>query len=137
MVFVSDKSLLIIMFVYAVSFGILTAQYIYADVYGITLKGTDGQPLKDIFVTISGMNTIANEQSQIAEINSTKLANDPLGVASAISSIALTLVELASGTYIFDIMLHLGVPSIFIVGLVGLYIFLLARAVLGWIRGVF
>lgn len=137
MVFVSDKSLLVIMFMYAVSFGVLTAQYVYADVYGITLKGTDGKPLKDIFIQISGMRTIANEQQQAAEINSTKLANDPLGVASAISGIALTLVELASGTYIFDIMLHLGVPSIFIVGLVGLYIFLLARAILGWIRGVF
>ena len=125
------------MFCYAISFGILTAQYVYADVYGITLKGTDGKPLKDLFVQITGMQTIANEQKQASEINSTKLANDPLGVASAISGIALTLVELASGTYIFDIMLHLGVPSIFIVGLVGLYIFLLARAILGWIRGVF
>lgn len=125
------------MFCYAISFGILTAQYVYADVYGITLRGSDGLPLKDLFVQISGMATIANEQKQASEINATKLAADPLGVASAISGIALTLVELASGTYIFDIMLHLGVPSIFIVGLVGLYIFLLARAILGWIRGVF
>src|SRR5574340_1164261 len=137
MVFVSDKSLLIIMFMYAIGFGILTAQYVYADVYGIVLKDFQGKPIKDIFIQISNINTIQTEQTQLNQINSTKLATDPIGVASAISGIALTLVELASGTYIFDIMYHLGVPLIFIVGLVGLYIFLLARAVLGWIRGVF
>jgi len=137
MVFVSDKALLIIMFMYAIGFGVLTAQYVYGDVYGITLKDFQGQPIKDIFIQVTNIQTIENEQGQLNKINGTSLANDPVGVASAISSISLTLVELASGTYIFDIMYHLGVPLIFIIGMVGLYIFLLARAVLGWIKGVF
>lgn len=125
------------MFLYAISFGVLTAQYVYADVYGIVLKDFQGQPIKDIFIKISNINTLQNEQGEISAINATKLTNDPLGTSSAIAGIALTLVELASGTYIFDLLYHLGVPLIFIVGMVGLYIFLLARAVLGWIRGVF
>ena len=137
MVFVSDKAMLVWMFMFAVGIGVLTAQYIYADVYGITLRDFQGQPIKDIFIKISNINTISAEQNNLNQINSTKLANDPIGVASAISVIALTLVELASGTYIFDILYHLGVPLIFVVGMVALYIVLLARAVLGWIRGVF
>lgn len=137
MVFVSDKALIVIMFMYAVSFGVLTAQYVYADAYGITLTDFQGHPIRDIFVQISNINQFNNEQNNINFINSTNVLTNPLGTATAIANISLTLVELASGTYIFQILYLLGVPGIFLAGMIGLYIFLLARAVLGWVRGVF
>lgn len=137
MVFVSDKALLVIMFMYAVSFGVLTAQFVYADVYGITLKDFQGKPIKDLFIKISNIQTISKVQSNIGQLNGTSVSTNPLGVASAIGDLAITVVELMSGIYIFDIIYHLGVPLIFIVGMVGLYIILLARFVFAAIRGVF
>lgn len=137
MVFVSDKALIVIMFMYAVSFGVLTAQYVYGDAYGIILTDFQGHPIRDIFVQISNINQFNNVQTLVNGINGTAITTDPLGTASAIANIGITLVELASGTYIFQILYLLGVPAIFLVGMISLYLFLLVRAVLGWIRGVF
>ena len=137
MVFVSDKALIVIMFMYSISFGILTAQYVYADAYGITLVDFQGHPIRDIFVQIANMNQFNAEQTQINQLNSTNIVTNPFGTANAIVNISLTLVELASGTYVFQILYLLGVPGIFLAGMIGLYIFLLGRAVLGWLRGVF
>jgi len=117
------------------------SQAIYADPYGIVLKGSDGKPIQDIFVKISNLNTINKEKSLIGQVNSTSIKNDPLGVASAIADLSWTLLELVFGIYVFDILFHLLPQSIgmtiFIAGLVAIYLLLLARSILGWIKGVF
>lgn len=135
--FVSDKALLVWMFMLAVSIGISVAQFVYADAYGIILVGTDGKPLKDIILQITNVGTINTLQGEANSLNSTNIGGNPLGVASGIAGLAVTLVELVTGTYVFDVLYHLGVPTIFIVGMIMLYVALLARAILGWIRGVF
>jgi hypothetical protein len=125
------------MFMLAISIGIAVAQYVYADAYGITLVGTDGQPLRNIVQQITNVGTMNTLVGEANGLNSTNIGGNPLGVAAGIAGLAVTLVELVTGTYVFDILYHLGVPTIFIVGMIMLYIALLARAILGWIRGVF
>ena len=135
--FLSDKSLIIWMFLFAISIGIAVAQFVYADTYGITLVGFDGKPLKDVVVQITNIGTVNTLFGEANVLNSTNIQSNPIGVASAIANLAVTLVELVTGTYVFDILYHLGVPIIFVVGMISLYIALLARSILGWIRGVF
>lgn len=125
------------MFMLAVSIGIAVAQFVYADAYGITLVDFQGKPLKDIIQQITNIGTINTLVGEANTLNSTNIGGNPLGVASGIASLAVTLVELVTGTYVFDILYHLGVPVIFVVGMIILYVALLARAILGWIRGVF
>lgn len=121
----------------AVSIGIAVAQFVYADAYHITLTDINGQPLKDIVQQITNIGTMNTLVGEANTLNSTNIGNNPLGVASGIAGLAVTLIELVTGTYVFDILYHLGVPVIFVVGMITLYIALLARAILGWIRGVF
>lgn len=125
------------MFMLAVSIGIAVAQFVYADAYGITLLDFQGHPLKDIILQITNIGTVNTLVGEANSLNSTNIGGNPLGVASGIASLAVTLVELVTGTYVFDILYHLGVPVIFVVGMIILYVALLARAILGWIRGVF
>lgn len=121
----------------SISIGISVAQYVYADAYGIILVGTDGKPLRSVILQITNIGTINTLMGEANSLNSTNIGGNPLGVASGIANLAVTLVELVTGTYVFDILYHLGVPTIFIVGMIMLYVALLARAILGWIRGVF
>ena len=50
--------------------------------------------------------------------------------------VAWELVTLMTGTYIFYIMFLFGVPEIFVLVFVTLYVLLLARAILGYVRGI-
>lgn len=121
------------MFVYATGFGLLTAQFIFADVFGLTLTNFQGVPIKSNLVSIINISNI-----NTAEQNMTSNANRAPLVAnytSQAASIAWELIELISGTYVFNILYLLGVPVVFIMGLVALYFLLLARSILGYARG--
>ena len=50
--------------------------------------------------------------------------------------VAWELIGLMTGTYIFNIMLQMGVPAWFVTAFVALYILLLARAIIGYVRGI-
>jgi hypothetical protein len=137
MVFVSDKALLVWLFMLSISIGIAVAQFVYADAYGIVLRGSDGLPLKDITQQIANAGTQNRLLQDANTLNATNIGANPVGTASGIIDISVSLVELISGTYVFDILLHLGVPVIFVGGMILLYIALLGRSILGFIRGVF
>jgi hypothetical protein len=137
LVFLSDKAMIVWLFMLSISIGIAVAQFVYADAYGVVLLDKDGKPLKDIILLLTNTKTQNELLGQTNSLNSTSIQSNPLGVASAISTIAVTLVELVCGVYVFDILWHLGVPLIFVSGMVLLYVALLGRAILGWIRGVF
>lgn len=133
MVFMIEKSLIIIIFLYAASFSLLGAQYIWADVFHITMTNTAGQPLKNNLLTDihpTTLNTISNSTLQ------TNSQNIIANVVQNAAGVAWDLVLLVTGTYIFDVLAQVGVPTIFIVGFVAIYVFLLMRSILGWIRGI-
>jgi hypothetical protein len=46
------------------------------------------------------------------------------------------LIGLMSGTYVFNIMLQMGIPLWFVTAFIALYILLLARAIIGYVRGI-
>lgn len=133
MVFVIEKSLIIIMFFYASAFCLLGAQFIWADVFHITMTNFQGQPLKNNLLNDIHTNTFNTVSNTVIQTNQTTVGFDAIAAAA---NIAWDLILLISGTYIFDLLLQLGVPGLFVALFVGLYIFLLARSILGWIRGI-
>ena len=50
--------------------------------------------------------------------------------------VAWELIGLMTGTYIFQMMLIMGVPLWFVTAFIALYILLLARAIIGYVRGI-
>ena len=130
--FMIEKSLVAIMFVYAVSFGILTAQFVFADVFGVTLTNYNGVPIKTNLISITNIANINTSEQNITSTSRASIVSNPV---TAAAGIAWELILLITGTYVFNILYLLGVPVILIMGLVALYFMLLARAILGYIRG--
>lgn len=130
--FMIEKSLVAIMFVYAVSFGILTAQFVFADVFGVTLTNYNGVPIKTNLISITNIANINTSEQNITSTSRASIVSNPV---TAAAGIAWELILLITGTYVFNVLYLLGVPVILIMGLVALYFMLLARAILGYIRG--
>ena len=128
-----EKSLIIIIFLYISSFSLLGAQYIWADVFHITMTNFSGQPLKNNLLTDIHTDTLNTITNSTLQTNPTNIISNVIGITGGIM---WDLVLLATGTYIFDILSQLGVPLIFIVGFVAVYAFLLIRSIAGWIRGI-
>jgi len=139
-----EKALMIIMFMYCSSFGLLTAQYIIGDVVGEELRSPDGTAiLPDIrgLIDIDTVNNITynittGTYTPVDQGNDTAFYDRVETFSTAAASIAWLMVQLFSGTYIFNILALFGIPSILITCFVILYVFLLARAILAYIRGV-
>ena len=131
--FMIEKSLIIIIFLYITSFALLGAQYIWADVFHVTMTNFSGQPLKNNLLTDVHTNTLNQISNSTLQTNPANIIGNVVGNAGGI---AWDLVLLVTGTYIFDVLAQMGVPTIFIVGFVTVYIFLLIRSIMGWIRGI-
>ena len=50
--------------------------------------------------------------------------------------VAWELIGLMTGTYIFNMMLIMGIPAWFVTAFIALYILLLPRAIIGYVRGI-
>jgi len=134
-----DNALKIIIFMYAAGFSLLGVQYSLADAVGFEMTNMDGVPIKSAlhgFVKADELNTkTQNIVSADFQGNSTyydKVETFTTGAAF----VAWELVSLMTGTYIFYIMFLFGVPEIFVLVFVTLYVLLLARAILGYVRGI-
>jgi hypothetical protein len=139
-VFMSEKAIVIIIFMYSTSFSLLAAQYVLGDVFGTTLTSPiTGQPLKSNLIGGNGttgiisISTINTQQNNITSITRTNTVTNPIGTAAGQ---AWELLQILTGTYIFNVLALLGVPGIFVSGLVVLYVILLARAIIAYIRGI-
>lgn len=134
-----DKALMIIIFMYAVGFSMLGIQYTLADTFGITMTNMDGVPIKSAlhgFIKDDEINTrTANIISADFQGNSTYYDRVETFTTGA-AFVAWELVTLMTGTYIFYIMFLFGVPEIFVLVFVTLYVLLLARAIIGYVRGI-
>lgn len=120
-------------FIYLAGACLVGTQFIFADVFHITMTNLQGQPLKNNLITDLHMNTINNVSNQIAQTNQTGFTANTIGVTA---NLMWDLVLLVTGFYIFDVMTQFGVPGIFIVIYIIPYIFLLIRSVAGWVRGI-
>lgn len=129
--FMIEKSLIIIIFVYCTSFTLLGAQYIWGDVFHVTMTNFQGVPLKDNLLNDVNQNTINSVSNDI-----TKIRNDPTTLFTNSLQIVWDAILLISGLYIFDILTQLGIPIVFTAGFASLYIFFLLRTIGGWVRGI-
>ena len=133
MVFVIEKSLIIIMFCYAATFSLLGAQFIWADVFHTTITDFQGQPLKHQLLTDIHTDTLNHISNTMIQTNSSSVGFDAIATAGLIG---WDLILLIAGVGVFDLLAQLGVPLLFVYIMVGLYIFLLGRSIMGWIRGI-
>lgn len=139
--FMMEKSLVIMIFMYAAGFGVLISQYVWADLYSVNLVSpVTGQvicsPLVtaancpiSVFLNISNLNAIQNNVTSTSRASVVTNINSFLGMV-------WELIQLLTGTYIFNVLGSLGVPGIVLTCIVGLYFFLLIRSFFGYIRGI-
>jgi len=134
-----DNALKIIIFMYAAGFALLGVQYSLADTIGFEITNLDGVPIKPAlhgFIQDEQINTrTQNIVSANFQGNSTYYDRVETFTTGA-AFVAWELVTLMTGTYIFYIMFLFGVPEIFVLVFVTIYVLLLARAILGYVRGI-
>lgn len=133
-----NKSIQVIMFMICINGGILIVQYTIADVYGMELVNHEGISYKSKIIDSLGTSQINSISDDI--LNQGDAGGDGLDgmVDSAVDAahIVWELVTLLSGTYVFYILVHFGVPE-FVVGIMMIpYTILLVRTVVGLVRGV-
>ena len=139
--FMMEKALVIMIFMYASGFGLLISQYVWADLYGINLVSpvtgqvicspvvtTANCPISS-FLNISNLNTIQNNVTATQRTSVVNNINSFLGMV-------WEMIQLLTGTYIFNVLGSLGIPGIVLTAFVALYFFLLIRAYFGYIRGI-
>tara|TARA_B100000029_G_scaffold842_1_gene1009 strand:- start:907 stop:1314 length:408 start_codon:yes stop_codon:yes gene_type:complete len=133
-----EKSLYIMIFMYAASFGILGGQFVLGDVFGIDMKvmcdcEENGEALKSHILTTIQTDQLTTSAQNVIGTNQTSVTTDPI---TAAAGIAWELFLLMTGTYIFQILYFMGIPSIIVTGLVLLYIIMLMRTIIAYLRGV-
>ena len=126
---------------YAVSISYLTVEYAFIDVFHITVTNYNGDVLTGAFVqTQLHMDTLNSVTGDI--INGTYTATNGTfydrveTFTTAAAAISWNLVTILTGLYIFNLILFLGVPLVFVIGMAILYVILLARTIVGLIRGI-
>ena len=117
---------------YAVSFGILGAQF-FADVFGITITNFEGTPIKSNILAMIDVDALNTRTANVVNTNQTTITTDPIIAAAGL---ALEIFLLLTGTYVFNIMILFGVPVIFVSGFILLYLIMVARTIIAYLRGI-
>lgn len=131
---------------YAVGFLVYGGQYLFADPFGFKLQAysydaaTNSFSWKDLKSTmdsqgILGLTNVNTIQANITASSQQRssIVSNPVGTAGSIASETFLL---ATGLTVFNLLLILGVPSIIVAPLIVLYGFLVARTIIGYIRGI-
>jgi len=118
---------------YCASFGILGAQFLWADMVGITLVNQDGVAIGPSIQDIINIDQINSSTNAITSMNQTQTTSDPISTAA---NLTWDILQILTGTYIFSVLALFGIPSIIIAGLVIIYSLLLFRALIGYLRGI-
>lgn len=116
---------------YAASFGILIAQYIFADVFGITMRNHEGEEIQSQIVALINVNDLNTFTNAIITSDFSNIIQN----VTTVAAVTWELLQILTGTYIFGILNALGVPLIAITPMLILYVFLLVRLIIGYVRG--
>ena len=128
-----EKALIIVIFMYATSFSLLAGQYVVGDVFGLAITDVNGNELKTPLLALIDVDSLNTITSDVTGLNQTEAVADPV---TAGAQIALSIFQLLTGTYIFNVLTFFGVPTIFIAGMALLYVILVIRALIAYIRGI-
>ena len=116
---------------YATGFSMIGAQYIIADVLGITLTNFQGQPVKVALLGIVNQNSFNAIQQNITDTSRLSITLNNLTTAA---QAGFELFQLITGTYILTLLFFFGVPAIFVYGIMGIYGILVAMWIIGHIK---
>lgn len=137
-----DKALILMMFFYAAGFSILGVQYTMGDVFNVTMVSpVTGEPLNSAILGYLNEAEFNERTANIASANFTTNSTFYDKVETFTTSaayVAWELVTLMSGTYIFYMLIAIfgGSITIWVYMFIALYFLLLARAIIGYVRGV-
>lgn len=134
-----DKALMIIIFMYAAGFSIVGIQFTLGDVFGITLTNMEGLPVDSALRGFVKQDELNIRSANIVSANFTQNSTfyDRIETfTTGAAFVAWELITLMTGTYIFYIMILFGIDEIFVIAFLALYIMLLARAIVGYVRGI-
>lgn len=126
------KGLMAILFVYACSFGVLASQYVFADVYHITLYDFQGNPITSQVLTLINQTLLNQASTNITTQNQIDLFNNPI---TAAVKIGWEIFLLVTGLYPFNLAYLLGVPLIALAGMGFIYIIIMGYGIIAIFRG--
>ena len=127
---------------YGASVSYLTVEYMMVDVFHITVTNYNGDVLTGGLVStwmdLTNFNAISADivNGTYQPVNETTFYNKVETFTTSAAAVAWNLIALLSGLYIFNLILFLGVPWPFVTGLAVVYMLLLARAIIGYVRGI-
>jgi hypothetical protein len=125
---------------YAASISFLTVEYMFVDVFHITVTNYNGQELTGGLVTnfmeLETFDAVSGAIVNGTFNQNTTFYNKVETYATAGAAVAWNFVTLLSGLYIFNLVIFLGVPLPFVIGIAILYVFLLARTIIGLLQRV-
>ena len=123
---------------YGASISFLTIEYVMVDVFHITVTNYAGQQLTGAFVTtqlnLEAFNEVSEDIVNGTFNQNTTFYDKVETYATAGAAVAWNFVSLLSGLYVFNLLTFLGVPLPFVTGLAILYVFLLARTIIGLLQ---
>ena|SRR3990167_8778090 len=129
---------MIILFMYAASISFLTIEYTIIDVYHLTITNYNGDELTGTLITTwmdqDTFNTVSQQIENGTFNTNTTFYNKVETYTTAGAAVAWNFVTLLSGLYIFNLIVFLGVPLPFVIGLAIIYVFLLARTIIGLLQ---
>ena len=131
-----EKALIVIIFMYAASMSMIGGQ-IVADMMGITIVNYNGVPVTSHIATAINEDELNTRTANIVSANYTGNSTfyDKIETfTTSAAYVAWELITLLTGTYIFNVLLIMGIPNHFVLIFVTLYVLLLARAIIGYIR---
>jgi len=133
-----QKALIIWIFMFFFGMSGLVVQFIAADVFGITIKNFEGVPLQSNILSIIDLDDINLRTTNIINANFTENTTAFNRVENPeISSafVAWEVIQLITGTYIFQLLILFGVDTIMVTGMVIVYVVLLAYFIWTAVRG--
>ena len=135
-----DKALMIIIFFYAAGLMFIGMEASLGSLYGIQIVSpVDGTP---VTTNISTMLVEAEFNTRTQSITTANYTGNSTfydrveTFTTGAAFVAWELIQLMTGTLIFNIMLLFGVPAWLVTLFVTGYILLLARAIIGYVRGI-
>src|SRR5574338_19662 len=117
---------------YCFSTAFFVGQYIWYDTFHVEMMDWNGNPIHAALLNateIDNLNQFANN------VKNQDFSNITQNVTSA-AYVAWQLLTILLGTYIFGILAIFGIPPMVIIILQILYLLLLARAILAYVRGI-
>ena len=128
-----DNALVVIIFMYVLSFSFLGVQYMLADTLGITMTSISGETLRPNILASTNIDRLDAIARDASDTSIDAIEDNPVLAAA---SIAWDILQILTGTYIFTVLLLLDIPHIFVSMIVIIYTLLMVRTVIAYLRGI-